>query len=88
MADFIHSRDYYSGGDIVVLDCDTQCNFFLVDDQNFQRYRNSDKFEYYGNFFKMFPARITVPHDGHWNAIIDLGGGRANIRYSLSAIKR
>jgi hypothetical protein len=35
----------------------------------------------------MFPARITVPHDGYWNVTIDLGGGRAHIRYNIGYLK-
>ncbi|MCL8351519.1 DUF1883 domain-containing protein [Acinetobacter baumannii] len=27
---------------------------------------------------------MNVPHTGTWNVVIDLGGGRANIRYNLS----
>jgi len=87
MSDFITSRDYYNAGDIVVLNCDTQCNFMLLDDSNFSNYKNSRGYNLFGGFFKMFPAKIQVPHAGHWNVVIDLGGGGANIKYSLSVIK-
>jgi hypothetical protein len=85
--EFIHSQDYYNGGDIVILNCDTQCNFMLMDDSNFCSYRRGQGFQYYGGFFKYFPARIRVPNSGHWNVAIDLGGGSANIRYGLKVLK-
>jgi hypothetical protein len=85
--DFLHQRDYYNDGDIVVLNCDTQCNFMLMDDSDFSSYRRGGSHHYYGGFFTHFPARIAVPSAGHWNVVIDLGGGRANIRYSLSVVK-
>lgn len=85
--DFIHSRDYFNQGDVVVLSCDTQCNFMLMDDSNFESYKHSQSRNYYGGFFEYFPAKIVVPHSGNWNVVIDLGGGRANIRYGLKVIK-
>lgn len=86
--DFIHAQEHLNDGDVVRLDCDTQCNFRLMTDSNFSSYRRGGRHEYYGGFFTHFPATITAPHSGHWNVVIDLGGGRANIRYNLSYLKR
>lgn len=86
-ADFLHSREYLQKGDIALLDCDTQCNFMLMDDANFSSYRSGRRFSYHGGHFTHFPARIVAPHAGHWNAVVDLGGAGANIRYSLSFVK-
>ncbi len=85
--DFIHSDDFFEQGDIIVLNCDTQCNFRIMDDVNFSSFRGGGGNTYYGGFFRYFPARIVVPHSGHWNIVIDLGGGRAVIRYGLSVIR-
>lgn len=87
MSDFIHARKYLNTGDTVQLDCDTQCNFMLLDDANFNNYKNRKKFTYYGGHFTHFPAHITAPHTTTWNVVIDLGGGRANIKYNLSVIR-
>lgn len=87
MSDFIHSRDYFTAGDVVVLSCDTQCNFMLTDDSNFDLYKRGQSHRYYGGFFKYFPAKIQVPTSGYWNVTIDLGGGRANIRYGLKVLR-
>ena len=87
MSDFIHSREHLNTGDTVQLKCDTQCNFMLMDDTNFSNYRNSRQYKYYGGHFKSFPARITAPHTTNWNIVIDLGGGRAQIRYDLSVLR-
>ncbi|MBU1370401.1 MAG: DUF1883 domain-containing protein [Bacteroidetes bacterium] len=84
---FIHSREYLNQGDVVHLDCDTQCNFMITDDLNFSSYKRGGKFSYYGGHFDRFPAKITVPRSGYWNVTIDLGGGSASIRYNLSYIK-
>lgn len=84
MANYLHDQKTLNQGDIVQLDCDTQCNFMIMDNTNYQNYRNGRQFNYYGGHYTHFPARIAVPHTGTWHVIIDLGGGRANIRYNLS----
>ncbi|HMJ48241.1 MAG TPA: DUF1883 domain-containing protein [Ferruginibacter sp.] len=88
MSDFLYQRHYLKGGDVVVLNCDTQCNFILVDDNNFHHYKNDNSFYQAegSGFFKYFPAQIVVPHTGYWIAVLDLGGGSANIKYSFSFI--
>ena len=70
----------------MAVNCDTQCNVMLTDDSNFSAYRRGGRFNYYGGYFKRFPAVITPPRAGHWNVTIDLGGGRANIRYSINKV--
>ena len=84
---FIHSREYLHDGDVVVVNSSHQCNVRLTDDNNFQKYRSGRQFEGYGGFYQRLPARIAVPRDGHWNITLDLGGGTANIRYSINVIK-
>lgn len=85
---FIHAREHLSQGDIVRLDCDTQCNFMITDDSNFNHYKRGGQLKYYGGQATHFPATITVPHTGYWNVTLDLGGASANIRYEISYIKR
>lgn len=87
MNDFLHQQEYLNARDKVILQCDTQCNFLLMDDVNFSSYQHGGAYSYYGGFFTHFPARIVVPHSGHWNIVIDLGGGQANIRYGIHIIK-
>jgi hypothetical protein len=82
--DFIHSREHLNTGDVVRLDCDTQCNFMITDDSNFSAFQRGDSFRYYGGHFKRFPATITAPRSDYWNITIDLGGGSASVRYNLS----
>ena len=84
---FIHSREYLDRGDVVVLSCDTQCNFMITTDSDFGSYRCGRTFRYYGGRFTRFPGRIVVPHTDNWNITIDLGGAAANIRYNLQILR-
>jgi hypothetical protein len=83
---FIHSREYLNEGAVVIVDCSYQCNVMLTDDNNFQHYRRGGQFEYYGGFFQRLPARIAVPRTGYWNITLDVGGGRANLKYSINVM--
>jgi len=87
MSDFIHSREFLKAGEIVIVDCDHQCNVRVMDDSNFQSYRRGGGHNYLGGFYQRLPVRIAVPNDGYWNTTIDLGGGRANIRYNIGYLK-
>jgi hypothetical protein len=86
--DFIHDRQYLAEGDIVIVNCDHQCNVKVMDDHNFQSYRDGQQHTYYGGFYKRLPARIAVPSTGYWNVTIDLGGGTASIRHGFSYFRR
>lgn len=85
---YIHAREYLEAGQSIRVDCDTQCNVRLTDDVNFSQFRRGGRHNYYGGFYRRFPCVITPPHAGYWNVTIDLAGGRANIRYSITVIGR
>jgi len=88
MANFVAAREFLAKGDIVIVKCTHQCNILLMDDENFQAYRQRKKCTYFGGHFKVFPAKIAVPADGHWHTVIDLGGREADIKHSISYLRR
>ena len=85
---FIHAREYLQEGDIVVVTSDYQCNVAIMTDSEFRNYQSGRKFSHWGGPYTDFPARIVVPHTDNWNVTLDLGGGSANIRYSISYVKQ
>ena len=80
----IHPREYLSGGDIVVVNCTHQSDVMVMDDLNYGAYRRGSSARYYGGFYKRLPARIAVPHSGHWNIVLNAPGGA---RYGMSVIR-
>ncbi|PQM26381.1 DUF1883 domain-containing protein [Sphingopyxis lindanitolerans] len=80
----IHAREWLDAGNRVRVDCDHQCNVLVMDDHNYSLYRRGQSFRHFGGFFKRLPAVVSVPNGGNWNTVIDLGGGRANIRYAIN----
>jgi hypothetical protein len=87
MADYIHAREELKQGDVVVVDCDQQCNVRLADDQNFENLKHGLQHKYYGGFYRILPARIVVPKTGYWNVILDLGGRRDNAKYGIKYVR-
>ena len=83
---FLHKRMHLNAGDIVVVDCSHQCNVMILTDNNFSNYQRGGQFHYHGGHYKRLPARIQVPHSDEWNVVLDLGGGSASIRHSISVI--
>src|SRR5205823_2242738 len=73
MSNFIHAQEFLHQGDIVVVECSHRCNVRLMDDANFRAFKSGQRHQYFGGHYTMLPARISVPHDGHWNITIDLG---------------
>lgn len=88
MANFIAAREFLAKGDVVIVQCSHQCNVLVMDDQNFQAYRLRKKCTYFGGHFKVFPAKIAVPGNGHWNTIIDLGGRQGEIAHAISYLRQ
>jgi len=58
-----------------------------MDDYNYSLYQRGESFRHFGGFYKHLPAILGIPSSNHWNTVIDLGGGHANIRYAINYIK-
>jgi hypothetical protein len=84
---FLHTREWLDRNDRVKVNCDTQCNVTLMNDREFAAFERGDAHRYYGGFYEYFPVILAAPDAGHWNVVIDLAGGSANIRYSIAVIK-
>lgn len=88
MADHLHNRLFLKDGDVVEVGCDTQANVLLMDDSNYANYKASRSYRYFGGFFTHFPARLTPPHSGYWNVVLNLGGAQASVKHSMRVLSR
>lgn len=84
--DFLHKKFFLKDTQTVEVMCSHQCNLLLLDDINFQYYKNGRKFSCYGGFYKQFPARLTPPFDGEWNVVLDIAGWSGTIEYSINVL--
>jgi hypothetical protein len=88
MSDHLHNRLFLKEGDVVEVDCDTQANVTLMDDSDYANFQAGQSHHYYGGFFTHFPARLSPPHSGYWNVVLDLGGGPATVRHATRVLSR
>ena len=83
---FLHDEFDIGPDNTVVVTLDRQANVFLVDNANFQNFRNGRQYRYYGGLAKRTPVHLSPPHYGHWHLVINLGGGGGNLRHSVQVI--
>lgn len=78
---------YLNGGETVIVTLKgTEANVRLLDNTNFQYYRNGKNHNYYGGHYRQSPVHLTVPSAGYWNVTIDLGGYGGNVQSSVRVI--
>lgn len=63
-------------------------NVLLLDEYNYSLYRASRPFKYTGGLFRSSPVTLTVPRDGRWHLVVDLGGYRGRVRAHVQRITR
>lgn len=86
--EFIHAREYLKAGDIVVIECDRQCNVCVMTDSELAKYQAARSFDHLGGCYTQFPVHIIIPDPGYWNVTLDQGGGSVDIRHSISYVKQ
>lgn len=70
MSNFSYVSKYLSKGTVVTLECDKACDFILLTDSNFRKYKNGERCEYYGGAITRKISNIPVPSSGNWNIVI------------------
>lgn len=81
---FLHYQFEAREGDTVVVTLDKQANIRVMDPSNFSRYRQGQRHQYLGGRMPESPARIRLPHSGHWHVAVDMGGFSGSVRASVS----
>lgn len=82
----LHKALWLDTGDVVEVSLDTRANVMLMDTVNYQWYQSGMTFRYHGGQALRSPVRLSAPHAGQWNVVIDLGGGSGSIRHSIRVL--
>ena len=61
-------------------------NVRLMDSSNFQNYRSGRRHKYYGGLMRRSPARLVIPHSGHWHVTVDMQGLRGQTRSAVRVV--
>lgn len=84
--DYLH-QDFQIGQDQTIeVSLDRQANVILLDDTQYQNYRQGRQFSYIGGLAEQSPFHVSPPHFGHWHLVIDLGGASGTLRHSVRVI--
>ena len=71
------------GQNVIIGMSGTEANVFLVDPINYERYRRGHSFTYFGGHYTSAPARLSIPHDGTWILVADLGGAAGSTTFNV-----
>jgi hypothetical protein len=71
---------------IVKIILDGWANVMLLDDINYNYYKQGFNFKYYGGKVTNSPYHIRPPQYGHWNVVIDRGGIPGTVSASINII--
>ena len=85
---FTHYKfDRLSSGDTIeVILQGSAANVRLMNDANFQAYKNGKKHKYYGGLVKKSPFRLNVPSSGKWNVTVDMAGLQGQVKSSARVL--
>lgn len=84
---FIHQDlGQRKGGDIVEITLTSGANVRLMDNSNFNSYRNGRNHRYTGGLAKKSPIRLQIPSSGHWHVAVDMQGLRGSTRVSIRVL--
>ena len=74
-------------GDVVEVTLDGRANVMLLDPSNYDRYSRGESFRYHGGLAETSPTTLTVPKDGHWSVVVDLGGYPGHVRAGIRILQ-
>ncbi len=77
---YIHNEYEAHAGDRIEVTIDHAANVQLLDQENYEHYKNGREFRYIGGYATETPVRFNVPRPGRWHVIVDLGGGAGRVR--------
>jgi hypothetical protein len=86
-SNYLHYEFDVGPNDTIQVTLDKPANVKLLDDTNYQKYREGQQYRYDGGFTKALLVILTVPHEGHWHLVIDLGGYPGTVQASTAVTK-
>jgi len=75
--------NWQTSAKVVRVSLSQQANVRLLDEINYNNYKNGREYHFYGGLARLNPVEIPIPHPGIWHIVIDLGGGAGFLRASV-----
>jgi hypothetical protein len=70
---YLHYSLDLGSRDVVQVELQPPAYVRLVDDANYEAYREGKNYRYFGGLAEKSPANIKPPQQGHWHLCVDLG---------------
>jgi hypothetical protein len=88
VAEFIHSDlGLRNSGDVVEITLSgNAANVRLLDNSNFDAYRDGRQHRYIGGLATQSPVRLQIPSSGRWHVVVDMQGLQGTTRASVRVI--
>lgn len=61
-------------GKIVEVTLRYAANVRIMDSSNYSSFKSGRRYRYIGGYVKRSPYKATIPNNGHWYVVVDLGG--------------
>ncbi len=84
---FLHREFDVGPEEVVEVTLDGQANVMLLDETNYDHYRNSTPYRYHGGLATVSPMRLFPPHPGRWHVVVDLGGFTGKVRAGVRVLQ-
>jgi hypothetical protein len=81
MADYLHKRLHLRQGQAVEIEIDRPVRVMLLSDLNFEKYKRSRTFYYYGGYYRETPVIVQPPRPGVYHLVIPLGRDADTVPY-------
>ena len=84
---YLHQEFDADCGDLIEVTLDGHANVLLLDGSAFSDYQQGRSYKYYGGLAKVSPMRLSIPHQGHWHVVVDLGGYAGSVKAGIRLLQ-
>jgi hypothetical protein len=83
---YLHYKLKLGPDKVIQVNLSIQANLRLMDDKNYELYREGEKYAFHGGLATVSPANVKPPKAGEWHLCIDLGGKEGEIKATVNVI--
>jgi hypothetical protein len=72
--------------DVLKVHLTNPAQVMLMDDENYERYRAEQEYDYYGSLVKRSPFAMRAPHSGSWHLVIEQADPARDVAVNVQII--
>jgi hypothetical protein len=61
-------------------------NVLVMDDANFNIFKQGGRYTYFGGYYTRTPVLIKPPSPGRWNVVVNLGGAPGTVKAVVQVV--